>query len=124
MINSCVVDVIGFPAEAEGEWKGAERGVTFEGTTPITENASGQPATNPPHFPMYDSDSESASSTETTNIPIKQLPAPLRESIIDKLPYIRGTLRLPPSSFSLFYKITKGDPAARFAYLDFLYRAT
>ncbi|KAH9978305.1 hypothetical protein BJV74DRAFT_982218 [Russula compacta] len=36
---------------------------------------------------------------------LNQLVAPLRESIIDKPPYISGTLPLPDSSFSLFYKV-------------------
>ena len=40
----------------------------------------------------------------------------LRESIVDKPPYTSGTLQLPSSCFSLFYKVTKGgsDDDARF----------
>jgi hypothetical protein len=45
---------------------------------------------------------------------IERLLAPLRESIIDKPPYVSGTLQLPDSYFSLFYKVAKDDHAARF----------
>ena len=38
----------------------------------------------------------------------------LRESIVDKPPYISGTLQLPDSFFSLFYKSAKDGNAARF----------
>ncbi|KAI0262427.1 hypothetical protein BC834DRAFT_972021 [Gloeopeniophorella convolvens] len=38
---------------------------------------------------------------------------PLGESIMDKPPYASGTLQLPPSCFSLFYKVAKGERAAR-----------
>ncbi len=44
---------------------------------------------------------------------IGQLLTPLRESIINKPPYISGTLRLPASYFSLFYRVTKDDHNAR-----------
>ncbi|KAH9959136.1 hypothetical protein BJV74DRAFT_947509 [Russula compacta] len=46
---------------------------------------------------------------------LEQLVAPLRESIIDKPPYISGTLPLPASFFSLFYKVgdAKDGHAAR-----------
>ncbi|KAH9966987.1 hypothetical protein BJV74DRAFT_983713 [Russula compacta] len=46
---------------------------------------------------------------------VKQLVAPLLELIIDKPPYISGTLPLPDSSFSLFYKVgnVKDGHAAR-----------
>ncbi|KAF8495794.1 hypothetical protein F5888DRAFT_1615451, partial [Russula emetica] len=37
----------------------------------------------------------------------------LRESIVDKPPYISGTLQLPDSFFSLFYKVAKDGHAAR-----------
>ena len=40
----------------------------------------------------------------------------LRESITRKPPYISGTLQLPSSNFSLFYKVTKDGDAARFGY--------
>lgn len=50
----------------------------------------------------------------------QQLLAPLGESIIDKPPYISGTLQLPESYFSLFYKVTKDGHAARFEDPDFL----
>jgi hypothetical protein len=44
----------------------------------------------------------------------QQLLKSLRESIVDKPPYISGTLKLPESYFSLFYKLSsKGDDAAR-----------
>ncbi|KAH9986738.1 hypothetical protein BJV74DRAFT_885855 [Russula compacta] len=43
---------------------------------------------------------------------IQQLATPLRESIIDKPPYISGSRPLPDSSFSLFYKTTKDGHAA------------
>ena len=43
----------------------------------------------------------------------QQLVTSLRESIVDKPPYISGTLKLPESYLSLFYKISKGDDAAR-----------
>jgi len=45
----------------------------------------------------------------------QQLLASLRESIVDKPPYINGTLQLPDPCFSLFYKVAKDGPAARFA---------
>lgn len=44
----------------------------------------------------------------------QQLLTKLRESIIDKPPYISGALRLPDSYLSLFYKTTKDGNAARF----------
>jgi len=43
----------------------------------------------------------------------QQLLTSLRESIVDKPPYISGTLKLPESSFSVFYKLSKDDDAAR-----------
>ncbi|KAH9953975.1 hypothetical protein BC827DRAFT_82657 [Russula dissimulans] len=53
--------------------------------------------------------------TETTSsgTRIKPLLTPRRESIIDSPPYINGTLQLLDCSFSLFYKVTKDDHAAR-----------
>ena len=44
----------------------------------------------------------------------QQLLKPLRESIVDKPPYISGTLQLPESCFSFFYKTAKDGLAARF----------
>ena len=44
----------------------------------------------------------------------KQLLTSLRDSIIDKPPYISGTLDLPDADLSLFYRVTKDDHAARF----------
>ena len=44
----------------------------------------------------------------------QQLLTPLRESIVDKPPYTSGTLRLPNSCFSLFYKTTKDTNNARY----------
>jgi hypothetical protein len=38
----------------------------------------------------------------------------LRESIVDKPPYISGKLQLPDSYFSFFYKLSKDGHAARF----------
>jgi hypothetical protein len=38
----------------------------------------------------------------------------LRESIIDKPPYISGKLQLPASCFSLLYRVARDGPAARF----------
>jgi len=49
-----------------------------------------------------------------SSVRIEQLLTPLRESIIDKPPYISGKLQLPDSCFSLFYKVAKDDHAARF----------
>jgi hypothetical protein len=49
----------------------------------------------------------------------QQLLASLGESITDKPPYISGTLQLPDSYFSLFYKVTKDGQAARFVTPDF-----
>jgi hypothetical protein len=43
----------------------------------------------------------------------QQLLTSLRESIVDKPPYISGTLKLPESYFSLFYKLSEDDDAAR-----------
>jgi hypothetical protein len=45
---------------------------------------------------------------------IQQLLTPLRESITNKPPYISGTLPLPASCFSLFYRTTEDGPDARF----------
>ena len=45
----------------------------------------------------------------------QRLLSSLRKSIVDKPPYINGTLQLPDSCFSLFYKTAKDSPAARFA---------
>jgi hypothetical protein len=45
---------------------------------------------------------------------IQKLLTPLRESIVDKPPYTSGTLRLPNSCFSLFYKAIKDGNDARF----------
>ncbi len=50
----------------------------------------------------------------------QQLIIPLRESIIDKPPYISGTLQLPASCFSLFYRTTEDGPDARFEDPEFL----
>jgi len=44
---------------------------------------------------------------------VNQLLTPLHESIVNKPPYVSGTLQLPASSFSLFYKITKDGHASR-----------
>jgi hypothetical protein len=44
----------------------------------------------------------------------QQLITKLRESIIDKPPYISGALQLPDSYFSLFYKVAEDGNAARF----------
>jgi hypothetical protein len=45
----------------------------------------------------------------------QKLITPLRESIVDKPPYVSGTLQLPDSCFSVFYKTAKDGVAARFA---------
>ncbi len=60
---------------------------------------------------MDDNDSE-MDKMEWRNSPNQQLLKSLRESIVDKPPYISGTLPLPPSCFTLFYK---DGPVARFA---------
>jgi len=57
---------------------------------------------------------------DVTATRVNQLLTPLRKSIIDKPPYVSGTLQLPASSLSLFYKTTKDDHAARFAVYWFL----
>ena len=44
---------------------------------------------------------------------IQGLLTSLRESIIDKPPYVSGTMQLPDSRFSLFYQATE-DQVARF----------
>ena len=44
----------------------------------------------------------------------QQLLTSLRESIVDKPRYISGTLQLPDSFFSLFYRVAKDGNAARF----------
>ena len=49
----------------------------------------------------------------------QKLLASLGDSIIDKPPYISGTLQLPDSYFSLFYKVTKDGQAARFGIPNF-----
>jgi hypothetical protein len=43
----------------------------------------------------------------------QQLLASLRDSVIDKPPYIAGRLPLPDACFSLFYRVTKDDHDAR-----------
>ncbi|KAI0275962.1 hypothetical protein BGY98DRAFT_1080774 [Russula aff. rugulosa BPL654] len=43
----------------------------------------------------------------------QQLLTSLRESIVDKPPYISGTLELPDSFFSLFYKVAEDGHTAR-----------
>jgi hypothetical protein len=45
---------------------------------------------------------------------IQKLLMPIRESIVDKPPYTSGTLQLPNSYFSLFYKAKKDGSDARF----------
>ncbi|KAI0248326.1 hypothetical protein BJV78DRAFT_1237562 [Lactifluus subvellereus] len=45
---------------------------------------------------------------------LEQLLTPLRTSIINKPPFASGSLQLPPSHLSLFYKVTNDDHAARF----------
>jgi hypothetical protein len=54
-----------------------------------------------------------------SSLRMQRLLKPLRESIVDKPPYISGTLQLPDSCFSLFYKVAKDDHAARFDSPDF-----
>ena len=44
----------------------------------------------------------------------QQLLTPLRKSIVDKPPYISGTLQLPDSFLSLFYVVSRNGNAARF----------
>ncbi|KAI0271798.1 hypothetical protein BGY98DRAFT_1189584 [Russula aff. rugulosa BPL654] len=44
----------------------------------------------------------------------QQLLSSLRESIVDKPPYISGTLQLPASCFSVYYRSTKDCLAARY----------
>ncbi|KAH9953972.1 hypothetical protein BC827DRAFT_1272992 [Russula dissimulans] len=44
---------------------------------------------------------------------IERLLTPLRELIVNRPPFVSGTLKLPASSFSLFYKTTKDGHAAR-----------
>ena len=44
---------------------------------------------------------------------IQKLLTPIRELIVDKPPYTSGTLRLPGSYFSLFYKAKKDGNDAR-----------
>jgi hypothetical protein len=44
----------------------------------------------------------------------QQLLTSLRESIVDKPPYISGTLQLPDPFFSLFYTVARDCNAARF----------
>ena len=59
-----------------------------------------------------DSDSEMESTQPTQT---QQLLTPLRESITNKPRYISGTLPVPASYFSLFYRTTtQGGPDARF----------
>ena len=60
-----------------------------------------------------------------TKMALEQLLTPLRESIIDKPPYISGKLQLEDSSFSLLYRLPKDSHAARFqhywGFLDYSY---
>jgi len=43
----------------------------------------------------------------------KQLFLPLQKAIINKRPFVSGTLTLPATNFSLFYKIAREGHAAR-----------
>ncbi len=53
--------------------------------------------------------------TEYSNLArIEEQLTPLRELIINKPPYVSGTLGLPASFFSLFYRTTKDSHNARF----------
>ncbi|KAI0299610.1 hypothetical protein BC826DRAFT_995514 [Russula brevipes] len=45
---------------------------------------------------------------------LKHLFLPLQKAIIDKQPFVSGTLKLPATHFSLFYKIAREGHAARF----------
>ncbi|KAI0256443.1 hypothetical protein BJV78DRAFT_1172342, partial [Lactifluus subvellereus] len=45
---------------------------------------------------------------------MEQLLTQLRASIINKPPFVSGSLQLPTSHLSLFYKATNDDHAARF----------
>ncbi|KAI0302514.1 hypothetical protein BC826DRAFT_965854 [Russula brevipes] len=44
---------------------------------------------------------------------LKRLFLPLKKAIIDKRPFVSGTLKLPATKFSLFYKIAREGHAAR-----------
>ncbi|KAF8493964.1 hypothetical protein F5888DRAFT_701539 [Russula emetica] len=50
----------------------------------------------------------------------QQLLTSLRESIVDKPPYISGTLKLPESCFSLFYKLSKDDSDDAARHINFV----
>jgi len=50
---------------------------------------------------------------------VERLLTSVRELIVKKPPYVSGTLQPPVSSFSLFYKTTKNDRAAR--HIDLAY---
>jgi hypothetical protein len=45
---------------------------------------------------------------------LKHLFLPLQNAIIDKRPFVSGTLKLPATHFSLFYKSAREGHAARF----------
>ena len=53
----------------------------------------------------------------------QQLLTPLRDSIVDKPPYISGILQLPQTFFSLFYMVARDGNAARFEGGPFNYQS-
>jgi hypothetical protein len=82
-----------------------------------------------------DSDSSMGSDSSSTHLAssklqdksdarLKELLAPLQESIIHKPPFLAGSLQLPPSHFSLVYKVGKDDYPTRFVYADTITRTS
>jgi hypothetical protein len=61
---------------------------------------------------------ESSKLQDDSDPRLKELLAPLHESIIHKPPFLAGSLQLPPSHFSLVYKVGKDDYPTRFVYAD------
>ncbi|KAH9968341.1 hypothetical protein BGW80DRAFT_1209075, partial [Lactifluus volemus] len=56
---------------------------------------------------------ESSKLQDDSDPRLKELLAPLHESIIHKPPFLAGSLQLPPSHFSLVYKVGKDDYPTR-----------
>jgi len=76
--------------------------------SPATNNLAPILLPLPPNYLLDQMEETPVASSRT-----QQLLEPLRESIVDKPPYISGTLPLPDSCFSLFYKVTKDGNLAR-----------
>jgi hypothetical protein len=66
------------------------------------------------HSALLSSTPDQMGDSETSAILTQKLLTPVRESIINKPPFISGKLELPASCFSLLYRVTKDGHEARF----------